>query len=149
MDTITKTAPQRMERFRQKQMTPDESTQPALDYAANYFDESDKEYSTSKLRVPAVFQLQMDNDTPSPAPTTFGELIEYLDIGPGISQIPQGTTRAGSNDMRLGSGTLHSKTSIPSLAPSTEPDLPHFLIAKPSEPVSCYPSIWPPQRITI
>ena len=53
-------------------------------------------YGTTKLNVPAVVKLHMDDDAANPAPTTFGELTESLDIIPGISQMPQGTSRPGT-----------------------------------------------------
>jgi len=81
-----------MERFRQKQMKLDKLTQLGWEDTAVYFCERDKKYGTSELRVPAVVQPQRDDDAASPAPATFGELIECLDIVPGISQMPQGTT---------------------------------------------------------
>jgi len=92
MGTITKTVQQRMERIRQKQMKLDELTQPGWEDAADYFRERDKKYSTFVLRVPALVQLQTNDDAPAPPQTTFGELLESLDIVPGISQRPQGTS---------------------------------------------------------
>jgi hypothetical protein len=59
-------------------------TQPGWEDAADYFRERDKKYGTSKLIVPAVVQPQINDDTPALPPTTFGELIESLDIVPGI-----------------------------------------------------------------
>jgi hypothetical protein len=92
MGTITKTVQQRMESFRQKQMKLDELTQPGWDDAANYFRERDKKYSISELRVPAVVQPLTNDDAPAPPPSTFGELMESLDIVPRIAQRPQGTS---------------------------------------------------------
>jgi len=85
MGTITKTVQQRMERFRQKQMKLDELTQPGLEDAADFFRERDKKYGTCELRVPAVVQPQTNDDSQAPPPTTFGELMESVDIVPGIS----------------------------------------------------------------
>ena len=82
--TITKTVQQCMEMFRQNQMNLEELTQPGWDDAAASFSERDKTYRTSELSVPAVTQPQMNNDTPAPPPTTFGELMEYIDIVSGI-----------------------------------------------------------------
>jgi len=103
--TITKTVQQRMERSRQKQMKVDELTQPGWGDAANYFRERDKKYRTSQLRVLAVVQPQTHDDTPSSPPTTFGELMDSLDIAPGISPRLQGTSSPGSGHIRLGSLT--------------------------------------------
>jgi len=137
MGTITKTVQQRMVRFRQKQMKLDELTQPGWQDAADYFRKGDKKYGTFELRVPAVVQPQTNDDAPAPPPTTFGELsMECVDIVPGISQRPQGTSRPGSCDIRLGSVKPQSKSSIPSGEPAAEPDSSILLKAKPVEPVS-------------
>jgi hypothetical protein len=141
MGTITKTVQQRMERFRQKQMKLDELTQPGWEDAADYFSERDKKYGTTELRVPAVVQPQTMDDAPAPPPATFGELMESLDIVPGISQRPQGTSRPGSSHIRLGSVKPQSQSSIPSGEPAAEPDSSLLLKAKPVEPVSFYPCI--------
>ena len=93
MGTISKTVQQRMESFRQKQMKLDELTQQGWEDAADYFGERDKKYGTSEFRVPVVVQPQTDDDTSAPPPTTFGELLERLDIVLGISPMAQGTSR--------------------------------------------------------
>jgi len=134
--TITKSVQQRMERFRRKHMKLDEATQPGWEDAANYFRERDKKYGTFELRVPAVVQPQTNVDAPSPPPTTFGELMESVDIVPRVSQRPQGTTRPGSSHIRLGSVKPQSNSSIPSGKRAAEPDLSKLLKAKPVEPVS-------------
>jgi len=148
MGTITKTVHQCIERFWQKQMKLDELTQPGWENAADYFCEGDKKYRTSELGVPAVVQLQTDDDAATPAPTTFGEHMECLDIVFGILQMPQGTSRPGSSHMRLGSGKPQLNTSIPGLAPTTEPDSLLTQNGKPVELESFNPCISPPQRIT-
>jgi hypothetical protein len=102
MGTISKTVQQRKERFRQKQMKLDELTQPGWEDAADYFRKRDKRYGTAELRVPVVVQPQTDDGASAPPPTTFGELIERFHIVPGISQMPQGTSRPGSSHIRLG-----------------------------------------------
>jgi hypothetical protein len=81
-----------LERFRQKQMTIDELTQPGWEDVADYFRERDTKYGTSTLRVPAVVKQQTEVNTPTPVPTTIGESLECLDIIPGILQLPQGTS---------------------------------------------------------
>jgi hypothetical protein len=131
MGTITKTVQQHMESFCQKQMKLDELTQPRREDAADYFRERDKKYGTSEFRVPAVVQQQTNQDAPAPPPTTFGELMESLDIVSGISQRPQGTSRPGSIHIRLGSVKPQSKSSIPSGEPVAEPDSSTLLNAKP------------------
>jgi len=141
MGTITKTVQQHMESFRQKQMKLDELTQLGWEDAADYFRERDKKYGTAELRVPVVVQPQTDDDASASPPTTFGELMERLDIVPGISQMLQRTSRPGSNHIRLGSVKLQSNTSISGLEPALEPDTSPLLKAKPVELVSFYPSI--------
>jgi len=149
MSTITKTVQQCMERFQQKQIKLDKLTQPGWEDAANYSRERDKKYGKSELRVPAVVQLQTDDDAASSTTTPVGQLMVCLDIDPGTSQMPQGTTRPGSSHISLCSGEPQSNTRIPGFAPSAEPDSSPFLIATPAEPVSLYPCISPPQLVAI
>jgi len=136
MGTITKTVQQRMERFWQKQMKLDESTQPGCENAADYFRERHMKYGTFQLRVLPVVQPQTNDDAPAPPPTPFGELMESVDIVPGISQRLQGTSRPGCSHIRLGSVKPQSEWSIPSGEPAAEPDSSTLLKAKPVEPVS-------------
>jgi len=92
MGTINKTVQQLMQRFWKKPMKLDESIQPGLEDAANYFHERDEKYGTFKLWVPAVVQPQTDNNAVALAPRTFGDIMECLDIVPGISQMPERTS---------------------------------------------------------
>jgi len=146
MATITKPVPQRMERFREKQMKFDELTEPGWEDAADYFHERDKKYGTFELRVLAVVQQRTNDDAPPHPPTTFRELMQSLDIVLGISE---GTSRPGSSHIRLGSVKPQSKSSIPSGEPAAEPDSSPLLKAKPVEPVSFYPCIWSPANYHI
>jgi len=141
MGTITKTVQLFMESFRQKQMKLDQLTQPGWEDADDCFRERDKKYGTSELRVPAVIQPQTNYDAPAPPPTTFGEPMESLDIIPGISQRPQGTSRPESRHIRLGSVKPQSKSSLLNGEPAAEPDSSTLLKAKPVEPVCFYPCI--------
>jgi hypothetical protein len=141
MGKITKTVQQWMERFRQKQLKLNELTQPGWDNAADYFRKRGKMYRTTELSVPAVVQPQTNDDALAPPLATFGKLMESLDIVPGISQRPQGTSRPGRGHIRLGSVKPQSKSSIPSAEPAVEPDSSMLLKAKPVEPVSFYPCI--------
>jgi hypothetical protein len=95
-------------------------------------------YGTTELRVPAVVQLQTNDDAPAPPPATFGELMESLDIVPGISQRPQETSRPGNSHIRLGTVKPQSKSCIPGGEPAAEPDSSPLLKAKPVEPVRFY-----------
>jgi len=136
MATIPKTVQQRMESFRQKQMKLDELTQPGWEDVADCFRERDKKYGTAELRVPEVVQPQTDDDASAPPPSTFGERMERLDIVPGISQMPQGTSRPGSSHIRLGSVKPQSNTTISCFEPGAEPDTLSLLKGKPDQPVS-------------
>jgi len=135
-----------MERIRQKQMKFIELTQPGWEDATDYFRDRDKKYGTSELRVPAVVHQRTNNDALPHPPATFAGLMERLDIVPGISE---GTSRPGSSHIRLGSVKPQSKSSIPSGEPAAEPDSSPLLNAKPVEPVSFYPSMWPPANYDI
>jgi len=141
MGTITKTFQQRMERFRQKQMKLDKLTEPGWKDAANYFHKRDKKYGTTKLRVPAVVQPRTNDDAPAPLPATFAELMESLDIVPGISQRLQGTSHPASSRIRLGLVQPQSQSCIPGGEPAAEPDSSMLLKVKPIEPVRFYPCI--------
>jgi hypothetical protein len=139
MGTIFKMVQQLMESFRQKQMKLNELTQPRWEDAADYFCERDKKYGPAELRVPVVVQPQTDDNASAPPPTTFGELMQRIEIVPGISQMLQGTSRPGSSHIRLGSVKPQSNTTISGLEPATESDTLPLLQAKPVEPVSFYP----------
>ena len=81
--------------------------------------------------------------------------MESVDIVPGISQRPEGTSRPRSSHIRLGSVKPQSTSSIPSGNPAAEPDSSTLLKAKPVEPVSSvepvsfYPCIEPPANYQI
>jgi len=130
-----------MESFRQKQMKLDELTQPGWEDAADYFREQDKKYGTAELRVPVVIQPQTDDDASAPPPTTSGELMERLDIVPGISQMPQGTSRPGSSHIQRGSVKRQSNITISGFEPAAETDTLPLMKAKPVEPLSFYPCL--------
>jgi hypothetical protein len=139
--TISKTVQQCMESIRQTQMKLDELTQPGEEDAADYFRERDKKYCKAELRVRVVIQPPTDDDASAPPPTTFGELMENHDIVPGISQLPQGTARPGSSNIRLDSPKPRLNTSISGLEPAAEPDISPLLKANPVEQVNFYPCI--------
>ena len=122
MGTISKSVQRRMERFRQKEMKLEELTQPGLVHAANYFRKRDKKEGTSELKVAAIIKSQTDHAGAAPSPTTFGELLETLDIAPGISPMPQCSSRPGSSQMRVGSRKPKSPERISSYPPGAESD---------------------------
>jgi len=80
----------------------------------------------------------MDHDAEAPAPSTFGELMEWHDIVPGILQTPQRTSQPKSSDIRLGSMKPQLKTSTSVLEPGAESDTSPLLKANPVEPVRFY-----------
>jgi len=115
--TMSKLVQQCMGRFRKKQMKLDEVTQPGWDDPADYFGEWYEKFSTSDMRVLAVTNRQTDEEAAAPALTTFGQLLEILDIVPWILVMPQETPWPGSSHNWLGSGKPQWKTSISRLAP--------------------------------
>ena len=125
MGTISKTVQHYMESFRQKQMRLDELTQLEWGDAANCFCERDMKYGTTELKVPAVVKPQTDTTAATPAPTTFGELMQVLDIVLGPSQMWQVTSRQGSSPIRLGSEKLEADNQIVYLMPDAGPDSSH------------------------
>jgi len=91
----------------------------------------------------------MDQFAPAPVLTTFGELMEILDIVSAKLQMPQGTSQAESRHTRLASWKPRSYICIVSLPPDVEPNSSPIKQSKPVELVSFDPSISPPQPITI
>jgi hypothetical protein len=113
MSTFIKSIQQQVERIWRKHMNLDELTQPGWEDAARYFCKRDKQYGTSEISVPAAVQLQTDDDAVAPALTIFGEIMECLDIVPGILQMPQVTSRPGSSHKKPGCGKPQSSMSKP------------------------------------
>jgi len=145
MGKISKTVQQRMERFLEKQMKFDKLIQLGWENTADYFREGDRTYSSSELKVLAVVKPQTNDDAAAPAPTTFGELMQFLDILPGILQMPQGTPRPGSIYIRLGFGKPLSDTGIAGFVPAVELDLSPIQNVKPIELLNFYLCISPPR----
>jgi len=139
MGTIPRMIPRCMEIFRRKQMKLDELTQLGWVDAADYLHEIDKKYGTTELNVPAVVKQHMDNDEATSAVTIFGEHMVSLYIIPGISLMPQGTSRPGSSHRMVGSGRAQSYQCIASLPPNAEPDLSLIKKSQPIESISLYP----------
>jgi hypothetical protein len=92
MSTISKTGQHSIESLLQKKLMLDELTQLGLREAADYFCERDTMYGTTELKVLAVGKPQADSTAATPSPTTFGELMQDIDIVPGQSQMPQLTS---------------------------------------------------------
>jgi hypothetical protein len=91
----------------------------------------------------------MDDGTAAHAPITDGKLMECLDIFPGISQMPDGSSQPGSRHIRLDSGKPPWNMSIPWFAPTTEQDSSLIHNAKAVELVRFKPCKWPPKLIII
>ena len=139
MGTIPETLQHRMESFRHQQMSLDELTQPGWEDAANYFCERAMKYGMTELKVPAVVKPQTDMTAATPSTTTFGELMQALQSVPRQSQMPQGMSRQGSSQMRLGSEISQEDNHIVSPMPNMVPDLSNMDLAKPVQSVSFYP----------
>jgi len=88
MGTISKMVQRSMEGFWQKLIKLDELTQPGWGDMADYFCGRDMKYRKSALKVAAVIQSPKYHVAAAPCPTTCGELLERLDIVPGISRMP-------------------------------------------------------------
>jgi hypothetical protein len=102
MGTISKMVQHRMESVQQMQLRLDELMQPGWGDAADYFRDRYMKYRTTELKVPAVGKPQADSTAATPSPTTFGELMQALDIVAGQSQMPQVTSQQGTSQMRMG-----------------------------------------------
>jgi len=149
MGTISKTVQHRMESFRQRQMRLAKLTQPGWGDAADYFRERDMKYGMTELKALAVGKPQTDTIAATPSPTTFGELMQALDIVPGQSQPPQVTSRQGSSQMRLHPDKPQADNHIVPPKAAVVPDSSQIEITKPVQPVSFYPCITSPKLITI
>jgi hypothetical protein len=77
---ISKTEQYCMESFRQKQMRHDRLTHRGWCDSADYFRERDMKNGMAELMVPAVVKLQTDLTVATPLPTTFGELMQTLNM---------------------------------------------------------------------
>jgi len=141
MGTIFKTVQHRMESFRQKQMRLDQLTQPGWGDAADDLCETDMQYGTIELKVPAVGKPQTDSTAATPSQTPFAELMQALDIIPGQSQMPEVTSQQRSSQIRLGSEKPQADNHIVPPMPAVVPDSSHIQIAKPVQPVSYLPCI--------
>jgi len=141
MGTIPKTVQHRKETVQQKRMRLDELTQPGWGDPADYFCERDMKYGTTELKVPAVVKPQTDTTATTPSPTTFGELMQVLDIVPGQSQMPQVTSREGSSQIGLGSEKSPANMHMVSLMADAVPDSSQKETATPVQPVSIYSSV--------
>jgi len=140
MGTISKTVQHSLETFWQKQMMLNELMQPGWRDIADYFRERDMKYRTTELNVPAVGKPQKDTTAATPSPTTFGELMQVLEIVAGQSQMPQVMFRQGSSQMWLCSEKPQRDNRILSLMPKAVPNSSKMGIATPVQPVSFYPS---------
>jgi len=141
MGTISTTVQHLMESLRQKQMRLDQLMPLGWGDAADYFRERDMKYGTTELKVPAVAKPQRDWTAATPSPTTFGELMQALDMVPGKSQMPQVKSRQGSIQMRLGLEKPQADNHIVRPMLAAVPDSSQIVIAKPVQPGSFHSCI--------
>lgn len=120
--TISKCVQYRTERFWQKQMKHDEMMQQGWGDTADIIGETVKNYWTAELKIPAVNKTQKNKFKVAPTPTIYESLVETPDINPGVSQIPQTSSRPVSCHRRLGSVKRKSNRCILSLSPIAVPD---------------------------
>jgi hypothetical protein len=112
-----------MERLRQTHIKLDQLTQWGWGDAADSVRKCDKNYGTTELEVPAVVQLNTDNDVATPPLIAFAELMESPDTISQISQTLQWNDRPRSSPIRLGCCRLQSKKRSVSLPSDAEPNL--------------------------
>jgi len=105
------------------------------------FREKDLKDGTTELKVPAVVKPQTEMTAARLSPTTFGELMQALNIIPGQPPMPPVISRQGSHQMRLGLEKPQADDHIVSLMPKAVPDLSQMEIGKPVQPVSIYPCL--------
>ena len=86
--TIPKTVQHRMESFRLKHICFEKLMQLGWGDAANNYCERAMRYRMPKLKVPAVGKAQADITAATSSPTTFGQLMQRLEIVHGESQMP-------------------------------------------------------------
>ena len=102
-------------------------------------------YGMAQLRVPAIVNPQTDTTAATPSATTFGHHMQTHDIVTGISQMPQGTSRPGSSQIRLGSEKMHSYKHIASLLPDAARNTSRNKNSELAEPVTIYTRILRPK----
>jgi hypothetical protein len=113
--TISRTVQLRMQSIWQKHMKLNELTQPRWEDPANYFRKTDMNYGMTEVKVPADVKPHTDTAAATPSPTTFGELMQVLDIILGQSKMQQVTSRQGSSKTRLGSEKPQADNDVVSL----------------------------------
>jgi len=144
---LSETVQQCMEWVQQMQMQLDKLTQLACGNAGNYFHETDQKCGTTESKVPLVIHPPTTKVAAVPATTTYGELMESLDIVRRKLHTQEGTFWPGSSHMMIGSGKPH--TNKPILFHALNKKLCSSLGKKriPVEPVSFYPCILPPELL--
>ena len=141
MGTISNTVQLRMENFRQAQMRCDELTQRGWGDAADNFCERDMQYRMTQLAVSAVVMPETGTTAVTPSVTTYGELVQVLDIVLRQSEMPQVISSQGSSEMRLGSEKPQANNHIVSVIADEVLDSSPREIAMPVCPVSKSPSV--------
>jgi hypothetical protein len=85
---------------------------------------------TTELNFLAVIKPQTDTTAATQSPTTYGVLMQVLDIVPGQSHMPEVMSRQGSSQQRLGLVKPQADNDIVSLMPGAVPDLSQMEIVK-------------------
>ena len=92
MGTISKMVQHRMVSFRLKQMRLEKLMQPGWGDTADCFRERHMTYRMTELTIPAVVKPHTDTTAATPSPTTFGQLMQVVDIISGQSQMLEVTS---------------------------------------------------------
>jgi len=116
-------------------------THPGWGDVVNYFHARDMKYRTAELKLPAVVKPQIDITAATPSLTTFGKLMQTLDIIRGQSRKLAVTSGAGSRKMRLLPENPQLHEFILGLSPDEAPDSTPNLDPQPVEPVNFHRSI--------
>jgi hypothetical protein len=132
------------ESFCQKLISLDDLTQLQWVDAADIVRKGDMTYGMAEFKIPAVVKLQMDQIAAPPTCTTFGELMETLDIFLGELQTLHRTTQPGGSDIPVSSGKLHSRRNMVSPLPSGVRDLSPLNTLMPVELIHFYLEIYHP-----
>jgi len=127
MGTLSKTVQPHMESVQQKPMRHDEFTQRGWQDTADFISDRNMWYVTAELMVPVVVEPQTHTTAATPSRTSFRELLQTLDIVPRQSRSPNGSSRPGRSQIRMGSERPLSYQQIasnrPDVAPNTLPDM--------------------------
>jgi len=106
------------------------------------------QYGTSKLKVPAVIELEVQADAAASAPTSIRELMETLNIVPIKLEMLWGNSQPESCHTKLVCEKLLFPKKLVSLQPDADPNSSATMKPMATKPLCCYPCIEPPDLIT-